>query len=695
MRYIIFVLACILTWGLTGCNDPVAVAKVDVKTTPLPVVPPIIPSVTPPVTTTVPPIPAGNPLHITPATNVTTTSALLNGSVDVNYLWGASGNVKFQLALYNPSGVNWDASVSVSLAGSNGHPHGVVQSLVVPQLSSRTTYSYRLVLNTGNSDQGVFYSDVSAFTTSASSIPSTTSTTSVPPTSVATVRAFASTGVTATSATLHGSINYVWGTGGTSGFQWIVDDGQTINWQNSTTEFFGHASGNIQLSLVDRLRPNTNYAYRLFVAPGDAIQPIPSDFVIRFTTLAAAQAMSVGQMVAGFAPSPLAPTTQVLPTASSIVVETQGYTNLGQDYVTLHGYVDVPRGLTVAAQVFFQTSVDGTNWTTWYNAGTTLVDERVPTTIGGLGSNTLYYYRVGAGFSPENSTYGYPRSFTTLASSDTRAGQLKNLSSIVDQINSLEPQVATMVTYSGMSPKTVQSVSQSYVDVLAQGRVLVDLSTSPDVDGAISEDLAGRIIAASDTVDTLRSKADLYFNKVYRAEFSHPNSTSDPAPVPQGVGAANVGSSGQSVKSVAAKMVGASIDQSQGVEVPDYLIVDILRGLVAGVNALCDRTRDVIYRDYNNVDTWTESYGTYLANQAFVAARVLHDLSVSPGVADLIDTNLRHDLSGVDSNIKSLRTDFRGLQDRANLYSRTNSRFNSDRLQRRYIDGESYDGGKG
>ena len=549
---------------------------------------------------------------------------------------------------------------------------------------------------------------VQPITPTTPSVTPTIPTTSVNQTPSATLTVYTPLNVTVDSATLRGNINYVWGSSGAVAFQWAMVNSDGTYGVMGIEYLNNHPTGNVSVTLSGRLRPGTNYAYRL-VLQVNASTAFYSD-IARFTTSVAAQAMAGSAALPnGSVPSSNAKATESLPVPTSILVNTEGYTNLGEDYVTLHGFVDVPNNLTTGVDVFFQISLDGENWNNWYYAGNTKKDGDFGVTVGSLLSNTKYFYRVGAGSSPENSVYGYSSEFTTLALSDIREQLLKMIGDLIGQTNMTARQAEVILTQqiNLLSPKSVAYNNDLVSNVYSSAQMLSDISNSQDVDGAISASLAGKIIKALNRASALRSSVQPYFQAVYDTEMVSPYSTFDGTSTVS-VGAMVVGNSGSAnlpnVYSSAVQLAGKAVSRkvtlvagSAGapVEVPTDMLLDVAQVLVDGVNTLVDRTRDVIYRNYNETGTWTVNWAMWLANRAFVASRTLNDFSKLPEVNDLLTPNLKIQINAIKGNIKSLRTEIEGLRDRANASSRQEFRMTTDRVQRRYIDGESNDGPKG
>ena len=769
MRIHILILLVSLFAGLTGCGEgPDAVQKVTVNVQP----PPTTPSVTPTIPTT-PVVPAAPVLTVYDPTNVTFNSATLRGNI--NYVWGNTGVTGFQWGVVNADGnvSNWTPEYI------DHHPTGNVFVSLLGKLQQGTRYGYQLFLSLGVG-QPFLSPTVVKFTTPVLSPPiivnpptitptvpdvtptvptvtpttpsvtptipttptgPTNPTTSVVPTApvtpvVSPLTALDPSNLSANSATLHGNINYTWPAvtsdgftvTGVTGFQYM----RTNSDPNWTPKFLnGHPTGNVSVNLDGKLRPSTDYSYRLFLAlsyhkennPPQAPEDRNATYysnVSRFITPVAVAALSAGSSLPnGFAPSSKAKATEILPDASSIIVDTEGYTNLGEDYVTLHGFVDFPSKLAVLANVFFQISDDGgENWYNWYSAGQSKIDGSFAVSLGNLFKNTRYFYRIGAGFSPENIVYGYSREFTTLASSDVRAGELRRMEDILTQVNDTVDNAGTVLTISSkflqFHPKSVARNNDIVSNALSSGQILNLMSQSSDIDGAISADLARRIIKGLNKVSALRYTVQPYFQTVYDLEMVNPYSTNDEPLSPsyemgKAALAGSVGSSSSvsNVYGIALQLTGrgklykASVAASSetgstaNVEIPSDLLLEVVRALIDGVNTLADRTRSATYQDYDNSQGWTENYVYYLANRAFIAARTLYDLSLISSVNDLLSRDMKIQISNLKESMKSFRTEVESFRDRANATSRSQFRWNASNLQRRYVDGQSDYGQKG
>ncbi len=175
------------------------------------------------------------PMVITSAaSNVSTTSATLNGTVNPN---GASTNYYFE---YGTS-TSYGTKTSTKDAGSG--TSNVSVSATVPELSPNTKYHFRLVAsNSGGIKEG----DDKTFTTSSEPVP--------------TVVTGTASNVSASSATLNGTVN----PNGSSTDYYFEYGTSTSYGTKTSTKDAGSGTSNVSVSApVSGLSPNTKYHFQL------------------------------------------------------------------------------------------------------------------------------------------------------------------------------------------------------------------------------------------------------------------------------------------------------------------------------------------------------------------------------------------------------------------------------------------------
>jgi len=305
----------------------------------------------------------------TAATNVTTTGATLNGTVNAN---GSSTTVTFQYGLTPAYGSTITATQS-PVTGNTVTP----VSGPITGLFSNTLYHFRVV---GVNVNGTSYGNDMTFTTVAA-----------PPTVVTT----AATAITTTGATLNGTVNAN-GSSTTVTFEY----GQTTGYGSTITATQSPVTGNLVTAVsgpVTGLAPNTLYHFRVV---GTNVAGTSNGNDMTFTTAAA---------------PPL--------------ITTVAATFVGLTYATLNGtgnannsnstlsfeYGITPAYGSTAAGV--PPTISG-NTTTDFNA-----------TISGLIGNTTYYYRA-KGVNAGGTTYGSQMTFFTTCLTPPTPGPISGPSGV-------------------------------------------------------------------------------------------------------------------------------------------------------------------------------------------------------------------------------------------------------------------------
>ena len=292
-----------------------------------------------------------------PATNVTDTSATLNGTVNPNgssttvfFQWGTDKTYGNQTANQIFTG-NTDQSVSANL------------SLLTPG----TTYHYRIVATNGGGT--VMGSDAMFMTAAPTPTPTPSATTN------------AATNVTGTGATLNGTVNPN-GSSTTVFFQWGTD--KTYGNQTANQIFTGNTSQNVTDSLSG-LALNTTYHYRIVAMNGGGTT-FGNDVI--FMTLAG--------------PPP--------------TVTTNAATSVTNTGATLNGAVN-PNGASTTVHFEYGTSIIyGSVTSNQVFTGST--SQSVMASISGLVPGTLYHFRL-VGTSSGGTTNGADMTFTTVQPAPT------------------------------------------------------------------------------------------------------------------------------------------------------------------------------------------------------------------------------------------------------------------------------------
>ena len=323
-----------------------------------------------------------------PASNVTSSSATLNGTVNPN---GLTTNVHFEYGTTTNYG-----STTPSHSYSGTATQNV--SANITGLSAHTTYHFRIV---GTSSGGTAYGSDRTFTTfNATGAPAVTTN---PATNVASF-----------SATLNGSV-YPHGLTTAVYFQY----GTTISYGHTTASQIktGNAYQGVGAS-ISGLSASTTYHFRI-VATNSAGTTYGNDRI--FTTL-----------------SPTGPP----------VVMTNPATLTASFSATLNGSLD-PHGLNTT--VYFQygtTSSYGLTTPMQSKAGNTY--QNVAANISGLAASTTYHFRIVATNSTGTS-YGSDRTFTTLSATGppvVTTNPATNMATLSVTLNgSLDPHGLTTTVY--------------------------------------------------------------------------------------------------------------------------------------------------------------------------------------------------------------------------------------------------------
>lgn len=295
-----------------------------------------------------------------PATSVTDTGATLTGTVDPN---GTATDYAFQ---YGPT-TAYGEETTVTADGSG--TSSVTQTAAVTGLTPGTTYHYRIIaFNADGSGTPAIGADESFTTTGTAPVPS------LRPTATTT----AASSITASAATLAGSVNPE-GQATTYYFEYgLTSD---YGYQTAATSA-GSASGSeTEMATLGALAANTTYHYRIVaVSPGGVTLGDDQTF-----------------------------TTSDPPTAVS-----QPASQESSDAATLNGTVN-PDGYATAYSFQYGTTTAYGLSTVGSSAGNGTTAEAVHAAVTNLMPNTTYHYRLVAE-SGQGASYGADEMFTTSGS---------------------------------------------------------------------------------------------------------------------------------------------------------------------------------------------------------------------------------------------------------------------------------------
>jgi|GEM_PF-171573 len=288
------------------------------------------------------------------ASSITTTGALLNGTVNANDL---STTVTFEYGETTAYGRVGNAFPDVVTGNSN-----TAVSLNLTSLTSNKTYHYRVVAQSAG---GTVYGTDMSFTTPATPTVSTNT----------------ATAVTTTGATLNGTVN-------------ANNDSSTVTFEYGTTTSYGTtvtadqspvtgANNNAVSKSITGLTPNTTYHYRVVGVNSSGT--------------------SHGTDNTFFTSAPASPTATT-DAASSVVF----------NGATLNGTVNANNDSTVVTFEYGTTVAYGSTVTATQSPVTGATDTSVSKSITGLTGNTTYHYRV-VGTNGNGTTNGTDLTFTTSA----------------------------------------------------------------------------------------------------------------------------------------------------------------------------------------------------------------------------------------------------------------------------------------
>ncbi len=294
------------------------------------------------------------------ATNVSSTSAILNGTVNPN---GSSTTAYFE---WGTSSTLATSSTTTSQSIGSGIRDSIVTANLTG-LSASTTYYYRVV---GQNSAGTSRGSIVSFTTSALG-------------TAPTVTTLSASSVSSTSATLNGTVNPN-GSATTAYFEWGT--GSTLSSATVTAQqYLGSGTNDVPLTAnLTGLIASTTYYYRVL---GQNSGGATRGSIVSFTTGASG-----------------------IPTATTIMVIASSIT---PSSATLNGRVN-PNGLSTTA--WFEWGGSSTlspyDSTAKQSIGSSFRDSTVMASLTGLSVSTTYYYRV-VGQNSAGISRGSILSFTT------------------------------------------------------------------------------------------------------------------------------------------------------------------------------------------------------------------------------------------------------------------------------------------
>ena len=313
------------------------------------------------------------------ATGVSASGATLNGSVNAN---GTSTTVGFcystSSSLANCLGVSVTTVLATPATATGTSP--TAESTVLSGLAPNTTYYFQIE---GSSSGGTTYGSVLSFTTSAGAPTATTN---------------AASGVSASGATLNGSVNAN-GTSTTVGFCYSTSSslanclGVSVTTVLATPATATGTSPTAESTVLSGLAPNTTYYFQI---EGSSSGGTTYGSVLSFTTSAGAPTATTNA-ASGVSASGA--------TLNGSVNANGTSTTVGFCYSTSSSLANC-LGVSVTTVLATPATATGTSPTA------------ESTVLSGLAPNTTYYFQI-EGSSSGGTTYGSVLSFTTSAGAPT------------------------------------------------------------------------------------------------------------------------------------------------------------------------------------------------------------------------------------------------------------------------------------
>ncbi|MFH0888947.1 MAG: hypothetical protein V1871_07060 [Planctomycetota bacterium] len=292
-----------------------------------------------------------------PATDITQTTATLNGTVNPN---GVTSNVCFQFGTTTA----YDSTTASQNIGSG--TNSVTVTATITGLTSNTTYNFRIKVTTGSGGTGIVYNGANL-----------TFTTGIPPTCTT----GPATDVNSNSAQLNGTVN-------PNGFDTTayLNYGLTTSYTVTTTsQAIGSGTADVAITVTaGSLTSNTEYNFRVV---GTNSFGITYGNNLTFTIGA--------------------------PLGSAPTCTTDPADNINTNSAGLNGTVN-PNGTATTAYFNYGLTTSYTVTTTSQTLGSGVINLAVSATAGSLTQNTLYNFRV-IGINSAGTTSGNNRTFTTTA----------------------------------------------------------------------------------------------------------------------------------------------------------------------------------------------------------------------------------------------------------------------------------------
>lgn len=373
-----------------------------------------------------------------PATNVSTTTAVINGTIDPN---GASPlTAVFQYSTNsNLSGFTTVTATTPTGGTLDGLTDATSTSFSLSGLSPNTTYYYRVVAGSASGS-------ILSFTTPAVLAPPTVTTT-------------AATNVATTTSTINGTINpnltnitgiqFIWGTSTTltsGNTTTTIDDGSGAAQTISGASVQSFSTG------LTGLTPGTTYYFRIRACTGALVGVYPNVECSSYTD---------GSILSFVTPT--APTVTTSPATS---VDANSAT-LNGDITNTGGANATVRGFQYGATVAY-----GTTTTVAGSFGVISFNDPIV----GLTPGTLYHFRAYA-TNPAGTSYGIDRTFTTSLLSRTLSIDPNSYTS--SYLIAGTPPTIVAIPSAGTGTITYSSLNTAVCTINASTGVVTFITTGP------------------------------------------------------------------------------------------------------------------------------------------------------------------------------------------------------------------------